>query len=100
MTQPTEETLQWRVTELEDGKKYITNGMLSINVDQLPEIIDGLRVIASLGGNLPDKAWMTATGPNDARMRGTLLVEARNIAKKLIADTDATLNEAKEDSRD
>ena len=55
---------------------------------------------AGCGDKPPEKAWTTATAPNDARMRGTVLVEARNIAKKLIADVDATLSEEEEDSRD
>jgi hypothetical protein len=39
-----------------------------------------LKAIASLGGNLPDEALTTRTGPNDARARGLMYVEARRLA--------------------
>ena len=44
-----------------------------------------LRVIASLGGNLPDERLTTRTGPNDAVSRGLIYCEARRLANAALA---------------
>jgi len=49
-----------------------------------PELIDALRMIATRGGNLPDKTLTTRTGPNDAVLRGWMYVDSRVLAKKAL----------------
>jgi hypothetical protein len=45
-----------------------------------------LRAISQLPGNLPDDRWTNAGGPNDARVRGCLLVDARRIAQAALKE--------------
>ena len=54
---------------------------MSINLEErLHRIEIYLNAIADLGGNLPDERLTTATGPNDAKARGIMFVEARRLA--------------------
>lgn len=59
----------------------------------LDRAIAALRQIEAVAGNLTDDALMTATGANDARHRGTMVVNAREIARMALD----TLHFAKEE---
>lgn len=48
--------------------------------DRLQRIEKYLNAIAALGGNLSDEVLTTRTGPNDAKARGLMYVEARRLA--------------------
>jgi hypothetical protein len=43
-----------------------------------------LRAIMALGGNLPDERFVTRTGPNDAKLRGEMYVQARQLATEAL----------------
>ena len=47
-------------------------------------LLMALEAIANIGGNLPDERLENATGPNDARLRGGMVVGARDIARYAI----------------
>lgn len=49
------------------------------------KLLEACQAIATLGGNLPDERLTDKTGPNDARGRGLMYVEARRIARAAIA---------------
>ena len=45
-----------------------------------PELLEALKAVTRLGGNLPDDSLTDRTGPNDARARGPMYTTAREIA--------------------
>ncbi len=47
-------------------------------------LLAALDAVANIAGNLPDERLENATGPNDARLRGGMVVSARNIARAAI----------------
>ena len=49
--------------------------------DTQAALVEALEAIKGLAGNLPDEQLETATGPNDARYRGGMVVSAREIAR-------------------
>jgi len=51
---------------------------------QITELRAVLRVIAELGGNLPDDRLTSKTGANDAAHRGLMYCEARRIAREAL----------------
>lgn len=57
----------------------------------LPDLVRSLRVIAAIGGNLPDERFTDRTGPNDAAHRGLMYCEAREIATKALERLDEQL---------
>lgn len=50
-----------------------------------PEMLEALKEIASLGGNLPDSAIENVGGINEGRSRGIMYATARQIATAAIA---------------
>jgi len=58
----------------------------SASLDSLrEEIVTTLRCIASIAGNLPDSAIEGPTGPRDAAHRGLMVIEARRLAREMLA---------------
>lgn len=51
------------------------------------QLRDTLAAVAGLGGNLTDEYWEGAGGPNDAGLRGGLLVTAMQVARAALAAT-------------
>lgn len=49
-----------------------------------PDSMEALRVIALIGGNLPDSRLTDKTGANDAAYRGIMYCSAREIARAVI----------------
>jgi len=52
--------------------------------EKLEKAYKALRVISTLGGNLPDDRHETRTGPNDAVSRGIMYTSARKIANETL----------------
>lgn len=48
---------------------------------------EALTTISLVGGNMPDTAFETKTGPNDAMMRGGMFVTCRAIARAALGDS-------------
>lgn len=52
--------------------------------EQDKELIDALKQISAWPGNLPDERYTSKTGPNDAALRGSMVVAMRTIANNVI----------------
>lgn len=52
---------------------------VDLSVDYM-QMRKALQTISALGGNMPDQRLTSATGPNDAVMRGLMYCEARRLA--------------------
>lgn len=52
--------------------------------DEISAYRAALEAIAGIGGNLPDDRLESATGPNDARLRGGMVISARAIAREAL----------------
>lgn len=66
------------------GIRDVVSGIIAKEMRESP-LVQSLRHIARIGGNLDDGALTTATGPNDARQRGLMYTEARRVAMEVLA---------------
>lgn len=57
---------------------------IGISPEKVPELLKTLETIAAWPGNLPDERYTSKTGPNDAALRGQLVVAMRSLAKSAI----------------
>lgn len=69
-------TMEPLSTAFESGAKW--------QKEQYNRIITLLKGIAEWPGNLPDERYLTKSGPNDAALRGGLVVDMRSIAIEAI----------------
>lgn len=51
---------------------------------EIKELRDYLSTIAGWAGNLPDEHYTSRAGPNDAALRGSMVVAMRTLAKKAL----------------
>jgi hypothetical protein len=54
----------------------------------LKEALQAMTEIALQGGNLPEEGWTNKGGPNDARQRGCMYINCRDIARRFIQKHD------------
>lgn len=57
---------------------------IGISPEKVPKLLKALETIAAWPGNLPDERYTSKTGPNDAALRGELVVVMRSLAKSAI----------------
>ena len=70
----------FKVTAFKSGAKW--------QQEQCKDLLNSLKTIAAWAGNLPDHCLNTATGPNDARYRGGMVISMRQIAVDAIKKID------------
>ncbi len=65
-----------------EGEGAIEDAALIVRaVNSHEKLVEALRAISMVAGNLPDERLTDRTGPNDAAHRGLMVVQAREIAK-------------------
>lgn len=76
-------------------KAFIDNNK-SHNEEKQNPLLQTLKTIAEWPGNLPDDRLTSKTGPNDAALRGSMLVAMRTIAIKEIQKVEPDYNPVRE----
>lgn len=77
----------YKSTAILEPKDHYANGYLAAwnaREREIKELRDYLSTIAGWAGNLPDEHYTSRTGPNDAALRGSMVVAMRTLAKKAL----------------
>lgn len=77
----------WRAHR--DGQPVHSALAMAAIIDaEIVPLVETLKVISRIGGNLPDDRMTSATGPNDARQRGLMYCQARWLALRGLSTAD------------
>lgn len=60
-----------------------------VRLEDVQPLIDALKAITMIAGNLPDDRLIDKTGANDAAYRGGMVCNARDIAREALANLNA-----------